>query len=119
MLIKRISLNNYRNYNNIEIEFGESSNILYGDNAQGKTNILESIYMCGTTRSHQGSKDRDIIKIGENESHIKMYIEKNGLEHRIDMHLRKNKSKGIAINGVPIKKSAELVGMINVLAGRS
>lgn len=115
MLIKRISLNNYRNYKNVEVEFGETSNILYGDNAQGKTNILESIYICGTTKSHQGSKDRDIIRIGENESHIKMYIEKNGLEHRIDMHLRKNKSKGIAINGVPIKKSAELVGMVNII----
>ena len=115
MLIKKIRLNNYRNYNELQIEFSEDSNILYGDNAQGKTNILESIYVCCTTKSHQGSKDNEIIKIGENESHIKMYIEKNGLEHVIDMHLKKNKAKGIAINGVPIRKSSELIGMVNVI----
>jgi len=115
MLIKKIRLNNYRNYNELQIEFSEDSNLLYGDNAQGKTNILESIYVCCTTKSHQGSKDNEIIKIGENESHIKMYIEKNGLEHVIDMHLKKNKAKGIAINGVPIRKSSELIGMVNVI----
>ncbi len=115
MLIKKIKLCNYRNYESVELEFSECTNILYGDNAQGKTNILESIYLCGTTKSHQGSKDKEIIKIGCDESHIKMYIEKDGLEHSIDMHLKKNKSKGIAINGVPIKKSSELMGLINII----
>lgn len=115
MLIKKIKLCNYRNYEEVELEFAKDANVLYGDNAQGKTNILESIYMCGTTKSHLGSKDKEIIRIGENESHIKMYVEKNGLEHKIDMHLKKNNAKGIAINGVPIRKSSELVGMINII----
>ncbi len=115
MLIKKIQLKNYRNYSDAEVVFNENSNVLYGENAQGKTNILESIYLCGTTRSHQGSKDKEIIKLNENEAHIKMFIEKNGLEHRIDMHLRKNNSKGIAINGVPIKRSTELVGLVNII----
>ena len=115
MVIKKIKVWNYRNYIEEELEFCEHTNILYGDNAQGKTNILESIYICGTTRSHQGSKDKEIIKIGEEEAHIRMHIEKKGLEHRIDMHLKKNKAKGIAINGVPIKKSSELVGFVNLI----
>jgi len=115
MIIKKLKINNYRNYNEEELDFCDKTNILYGDNAQGKTNILESIYLCGTTKSHQGSKDREIIKIGEEEAHIKMYVEKNGLEHKIDMHLKKNKTKGIAINGVPIKKSAELIGFVNMI----
>lgn len=89
MLIKKIKLLNYRNYSNEEINFCKDVNILYGDNAQGKTNVLESIFLCGTARSHQGSKDREIIKIGEEEAHIKMFIEKEGLEHKIDMHLKK------------------------------
>lgn len=115
MQIKRIKVWNYRNYIEEEIEFCDKTNILYGDNAQGKTNLLESIYICGTTRSHQGSKDKEIIRIGEDESHIRMYIEKKGLEHRIDMHLKRNQAKGIAINGVPIKRSSELVGLVNLI----
>lgn len=115
MLIKKVMLSNYRNYTDAEVEFHENSNVVYGENAQGKTNILESIYICSTTKSHQGSRDKEIIRLNENEAHIKMYIEKNGLEHKIDMHLHKNKSKGIAVNGVPIKKSAELIGLVNVI----
>lgn len=115
MLIKKIKLCNYRNYNDVELNFCDFTNILYGDNAQGKTNILESIYLCGTTKSHQGSRDKEIIQIGKEESHIKMYIEKDGLEHKIDMHLKKSKAKGIAINGVPIRKSSELIGMVNMI----
>ena len=74
MHIKHIKINNYRNYNEAEISFHEKMNILYGDNAQGKTNILESIYICATTKSHQGSKDKEIIKMGCDEAHVKMYI---------------------------------------------
>lgn len=115
MHIKKIKINNYRNYNEAEISFHEKMNILYGDNAQGKTNILESIYICATTKSHQGSKDKEIIKMGCDEAHVKMYIEKEGLEHYIDLHLKKNKPKGIAVNGIPIKRSAELMGIINIV----
>ena len=67
MIIKSVELNNFRNYENLTIGFGEKNNILYGDNAQGKTNVLESIYVCATTKSHKGSKDREIIKIGKEE----------------------------------------------------
>ncbi len=115
MHIKKIKINNYRNYSEAEIDFHDKMNIIYGDNAQGKTNILESIYICATTKSHQGSRDKEIIKIGCDEAHVKMYIEKEGLEHYIDLHLKKNKPKGIAINGIPIKKSAELMGIINIV----
>ena len=61
MLIKKIKLCNYRNYVEEELEFSESTNILYGDNAQGKTNILEAIYVAATTKSHKGSKDKEIV----------------------------------------------------------
>lgn len=115
MYIKKIKLCDYRNYEEVELSLDKKVNILYGDNAQGKTNILESIYLCGTTKSHRGSKDKDIIRIGCDEAHIKMYVEKEGLEHYIDMHLKKNKSKGIAINGIPIKKSSELMGFMNII----
>ena len=115
MHINKLKINNYRNYEDAEISFHKNVNVLYGDNAQGKTNILESIYMCALSKSHLGSKDKDIIKFEKEESHIKMYVEKEGLEHYIDIHLKKNKPKGIAVNGIPIKRSSELMGIINVI----
>lgn len=115
MIIKSIKLKNFRNYKELDMEFDNNTNILYGDNAQGKTNVLEAIYLCGTTKSHKGSKDRDIINFDADESHIRMLVEKNDIVHKIDMHLRKNKTKGIAINGIPIKKASEIFGIVNVV----
>lgn len=112
MRITSLQLKNYRNYNNADVTLGEGTNIFYGNNAQGKTNLLEAIYVCGTTKSHKGSKEKDFIQFEKEEAHIKMKIEKNNANYTIDMHLKKNKSKGIAINGIPIKKSAELFGMV-------
>jgi len=113
MVIKSMSLQNYRNYKNLSLDFDPNTNIFYGDNAQGKTNILEAVYVSGTTRSHRSSKDRELIFFSEEEAHICTFIEKQGMVHKIDMHLRKNKTKGIAIDGIPIRKASELFGIIH------
>ena len=115
MNIRSIELKNFRNYENLEISFDEGTNILFGDNAQGKTNILEAAYMSGTTKSHKGSRDREMIRFGEEEAHLKTVVVRGGREYQIDMHLKKNKAKGVAVNGVPIKKASELFGIVNVI----
>ena len=115
MIVESVELKDYRNYEFLDMNFNEHVNIIYGDNAQGKTNILESIYMCSTSKSHRGSKDREIVRFGEDESHIKLNVLKHGMKYRIDMHLKKNKTKGIAVNGIPIKKAVELFGIINIV----
>jgi len=115
MIIKSLALNDFRNIQDMNIEFDKGLNIIYGDNAQGKTNILESIYVAGTTRSHKGSKDKEMIRIGEDEAHIRLILEKDDLDRKIDMHLKKSKSKGVAINGIPIRKLSELFGTCNVV----
>lgn len=115
MQVDSLEVGNFRNYEFAKIEFHNKTNILYGDNAQGKTNLLESIFVCGTTKSHKGSKDRELIRIGEEEAHIRMHLTKKDIKHRIDMHLKKSKGKGIAIDGIPIKRSAELLGLLNVI----
>lgn len=115
MILKSLELNNFRNYERLKLNFDAGTNILYGDNAQGKTNILESVYVSGTTKSHKGSKDRDMIRFNCEESHIRTVVEKHGLNYQIDMHLKKNKSKGIAVNRVPIKRAAELFGILNLV----
>lgn len=115
MIIESVDLKNYRNYEILTMNFDEKTNIIYGDNAQGKTNILESLYVCATSKSHRGSKDREIIEFGQDEAHIKVQVRKNGFSYRIDMHLKKNRSKGIAVNGVPIRKAVELFGILNIV----
>ncbi|MFA9463436.1 MAG: DNA replication/repair protein RecF [Velocimicrobium sp.] len=115
MTIKSVELSNFRNYKSLSINFHQKTNILYGDNAQGKTNILEAIYIAATTKSHKGSKDKELIMINKSESHIRLKNEKDEMVHVIDMHIKKNKSKGIAIDGIPIKKSSELIGLIHIV----
>ena len=115
MIIKSLEIADYRNYDSLHIDFSSGTNILYGDNAQGKTNILEAIYMSATTKSHKGTKDKDVVNFRKEEAHIRTYLEKEGIETRVDMHLRKNKSKGIAIDGQKIKKAAQLLGLLNVV----
>lgn len=111
MKIKSIKLKNFRNYDFLKLDFDGKTNIFYGDNAQGKTNILEAVYMLGTTKSHRGSKDRDVIEFKHEESHLELMFEKNDINYQIDMHLKKNSPKGIALNKIPIKKASELFGI--------
>ena len=115
MYISSLELADFRNIASLHMEFSQGTNILYGENAQGKTNILESLYMLSTTKSHRGVRDRDMIRFGREESHIRSLIMKGGIDYRIDMHLRKNKSKGIAINGQRIKKASELIGILHIV----
>ncbi len=113
MYIKSLECSNFRNYESLCATFNPGTNIFYGDNAQGKTNILEGMYLCGTTKSHRGNKDKDMIRFGAEESHIRMVLHRKQADHRIDMHLRKNKAKGVAIDGLPIRKASELFGIVN------
>jgi len=115
MIVRSLELKEYRNYEKLNLQFDDGINILYGENAQGKTNILEAIYLGGTTKSHRGSKDREIIRFNSNETHVRINIEKNMVSHRIDMHLKKNKAKGVAIDTIPIKRQGELFGMLNLV----
>ncbi len=115
MFIKSLELKNYRNYEELSIDFAKGTNLLYGDNAQGKTNILEAVYLGATTKSHRGSKDREIIRFHENESHIRMDFEKQDIVHRLDMHLKKSKAKGVAIDQIPIRRSSDLLGQIPII----
>ena len=113
MYVESLALENYRNYAHLSVNLSPGINIFFGDNAQGKTNVLEAVYLCGTTKSHRGSKDKEMIRFEQDESHIRMMVKKDGVSHKIDMHLKKNRPKGIAVNGVPIRKAAELLGIAN------
>lgn len=115
MIIKSLELKDFRNYQNLKIDFSNETNILYGDNAQGKTNILEALYLSSTTRSHKGSRDREMIRFGAEEAHIRTVLCKNGRDYQIDMHLKKNNARGIAIDRIPIRKASDAFGMMNTV----
>lgn len=115
MQIEFLELQNFRNYDHLLAKFYPGCNIIYGENGQGKTNILESIYLCGFGKSHKNSKEREIIKNGCEEAHIKADFESDINSHRVDIHLRKNKNKGMALDRVPIKKFGDLYGNILIV----
>lgn len=115
MYIKNLSLSSFRNIKNSSLGLKNGVNIIYGDNAQGKTNILESIYICATGRSHRTRLDRELVNFDENEAHIRLICEKNSMENKIDVHIRKNSKKGIAVNQIPIKKYGDLFGVLQVV----
>ena len=107
MKIKSLRLKDYRNYNLLKLDFDAAANIFYGDNAQGKTNILEAVYLSGITKSHRGAKDRDLIRFGKEEAHIATVVEKKGIEYQLEMHLKKRSPKGIAVNKIPLRRASE------------
>ena len=111
MYISTLKLDHFRNYDSLDLEFSPGTNLFYGNNAQGKTNILEAVYFCGTTRSHRTTRDSELIRFGAQESHLRMQMKKRTIDYRIDMHLKTGRAKGIAINGVSIRKAQELIGL--------
>ncbi len=115
MFINLLDLKNFRNYDNLHIEFDSHINILYGDNAQGKTNILEALFMSATTKSHRGGKDKEMIRFSEDDCHIKTIVSKDDILRKIDMHLKRHSKKGVAIDGINIRRSSELFGLLNII----
>ena len=115
MIIESLELKDFRNIEDVTIHFSNGTNIFYGDNAQGKTNLLEALFMVSTTKSHRGTKDKDIINFEKEEGHIRTVIIKNEIDYRVDIHLKKSRAKGIAINGQKLKKASQLLGLLNII----
>ena len=115
MLIKSISLKNFRNYSQLNITLNKGLNLFIGNNAQGKTNLLESIYYCSIGKSTKTSRDKDLIKWGETTSKVKIEIKKEYYENTIEIITREKEKKTIKINDIPIKRIGELMGELTVI----
>lgn len=115
MYIKNISLLNYRNYKQLNFKLDKNINIFIGDNAQGKTNILESIYYCGFAKSHKTNKDKDLINWCCDSAYITLSVSKKRLDKIIDINILKNGKKVIKVNSIKINKISELIGIFNVV----
>lgn len=112
MQISEVSLQGFRNLMEMQIKPSSGINVFYGKNAQGKTNFLESLYLCAMGRSMRTKNDWQMIGFQEEESHIRLLINKNNRKERIDVHLKRDTKKGIARNGIPIKKLGDLFGTL-------
>lgn len=115
MNIKEISLKNYRNIKNMNVILNEGVNVFYGNNAQGKTNILEGIYLCSLGRSQRTRIDKELIMFGEKESNVNITLSKNKVINNINIHLKNNTKKNIEVNKFQIKKLNELIGTMLVV----
>lgn len=114
MYINRMFLKTYRNYNFLDTKFNVGFNIIYGNNAQGKTNILEAIYLCTAGRSHRTIKDNELIKYGSDNYKVKVIYHKEGRnDNSIEINYSNKEKKNILINEIPIKKIGSLMGQLN------
>jgi len=113
LYIEQLELENFRNYKKTKTSFSKNVNIIYGENAQGKTNIIEAIFLCAAGRSHRTSKDKELINIDGDRFKVKLLLNKNYKKKEIE-YLYEFGKKQILINEIPIKKMANLMG--NLLA---
>ncbi len=112
--IKSLYLKGFRNYQETNIEFARNYNIIYGENAQGKTNIIEAIFLCASGRSHRTSKDSELLNVGRNNYYIKLDSLKEKEDLSIEIIHEKERKKIIKLNEIPLKKMGDLMG--NLLA---
>jgi len=113
MIIEKIKLKNFRNYNEQELEFDKGINIIYGDNAQGKTNILEAIFVCSLGKSFRTNKDKELINIKENAATVKVEALKK--DRKIEVKLELAETKKFYINKNTLEKISDLLGNIYVV----
>ena len=113
MWIKNIKIKNFRNYKKEEFYLEKNLNIFYGENAQGKTNIIELIFLCAMGKSFRAKKDKEMINLEENNSCVEIEYVKKDREGKINIILENKKI--VTVNGIKIKKLSQLLGNINVV----
>ena len=115
MLIKNIYLEDFRNYEKQNIDLSNNINVFYGNNAQGKTNILEALYFCALGRSFRTFKENELIKFEKSNAKIIVEYTKNERDNQIEINLNKNSKKVVKLNGIKINKNSELLGNLNLV----
>ena len=113
MYIKNIKITNFRNYEQLDFDLNKDINIIYGNNAQGKTNILEAIFLCSFGKSFRTSKEKEMIKFNEEKALVEIIYQKKDRDGKIKIEL--GNKKQILLNGVKLKKLSELLGNINIV----
>lgn len=113
MYIEKIKLQNFRNYEQLELDLNKNINIIYGNNAQGKTNILEAIFLSSFGKSFRTKKEKEMIKFNEQNAIVEIFYQKKDREGKVKIEI--GNKKQISLNGIKLKKLSELLGNINIV----
>lgn len=113
MWINEIKLTNFRNYKNQEIILNNNVNVFYGENAQGKTNIIEAIFLSSMGKSFRTNKEKEMILLNENNLEVEIKFEKSDRDGKIKIKI--GNKKEVFVNGIKLKKLSELLGNINTV----
>jgi DNA replication and repair protein RecF len=115
MYLQSLYLQNFRNYTDQWVEFNAPKTILVGQNAQGKSNLLEAIELLATLKSHRTSRDRDLIQGGQETGLIKARLERNYVEQELALTLRQSGRKNLSINQENVRRQFDFLGVINAV----
>ena len=115
MIVNTIALENFRNYTAAEIEFGDQVNVITGDNAQGKTNLIEAIFYMTCGRSFRTRFDRDVIRFDADFAKISAGVQSGGRQQKMEAQLKRGGKKQFYVNGVRLKKASDLSGKMTAV----
>lgn len=125
MIVRQIELEQFRNYSALTLEFQPGVNVLYGANGTGKTNIMESVYLCTCASSHRTSRDKELIRQGETAYRVRQTFEDdNGKTAQLDIHyleavagdpLRAKNQRVIRHNGIRLERVGHMMGLFNAV----
>ena len=115
MMVKSLALDFYRNYLHGEAEFSPGVNVIWGENAQGKTNLLEAIAYLSTAASHRSRYDRELIQFGVDHAFLKAEVVSRGRDFTLEARLNRGNRRQLFSNGVRLKTAAELSGILNTV----
>ena len=115
MLIERLKLNDFRNYESLLLRPDSGLNVIVGENAQGKTNAVEAIFLCAFGRSHRTAKDAELIRAGFAGGYVGMDIRTKSGSRTIEIKLKSGERKQIFIDKLMAKRTGELMGALNAV----
>jgi hypothetical protein len=113
--IKELKLRNFRNYEELSLQLNDGYNVIFGENGQGKTNIIESIFLCASGRSHRTSKDAELINLDAKAYKVFMAYERDRRDFSLEIDYEKGEKKRIRLNEIPLKKLGEMIGQFNAV----
>lgn len=118
MLIKQLTLQRFKNAAEETLDFGEGVNVIYGENASGKTNLLEAMFFFAAGKSFRGCKDRELIRFGEEDARAELRFcrgVENAVDTRMGVFFRKSQKRQITVEGQPVRKLAEYLGLFRAV----
>ena len=117
MFIKELKLKNFRNYKDLTIDSDERVNLITGQNAQGKTNLIESLYLSSMGRSFRTSHDSEMIRFGEESAYVKVNAQREYVDTKVEILLKNGVGKAIRKDGCSVRKTADLLDNIVIVTG--